>query len=129
MNHTPGPWNTCNGGNCSCFMVSGEDHPIATIEHGEWGDEYPSIRLVGPSLDRKAEAYMDRIGYGNIPEEEAKANARLISSAPELLDSLIAMTAWCDDLCVKVGWTRENATNIHMSIDAARAAIAKAEQL
>ena len=42
-------------------------------------------------MDRKAEAYMDRIGYGNIPEDEAKANARLIAAAPELLEACRAL--------------------------------------
>lgn len=65
-------------------MVSCKYYPIATVECGEWGDEYPSIRLIGGSLDRKAEAYMDRIGYGKIPEDVARANAFLISAAPDL---------------------------------------------
>jgi hypothetical protein len=41
--------------------------------------------LIGGSLNRKAEAYMEQAGYGNIPEEVARANARLIAAAPELL--------------------------------------------
>ena len=65
--HTPGPWSACNKGKCCCKMVTSKDHPIATIEHGKWGDDYPSIRLVGGSIERKAEAYMEQITYGESP--------------------------------------------------------------
>ena len=82
---TDGPWTACLDGKCQCKFVSCGDHPIAKIESGEWGDEYPAIRLVGvSSLDYKAEAYMERIPYGGIDPEIAAANARLIALAPAL---------------------------------------------
>jgi hypothetical protein len=56
---------------------------------GKWGDDYCSIRLVGESsLDLKAEAYMEQITYGEIPEKEAIANANLISAAPDMYEAL-----------------------------------------
>lgn len=89
MNSTPGPWMACDNGKCSCKVVSCADFPIARITCGEWGDDYPSLRLVGTSsLDIKAEAFMERIAYGTVSEEMATANARLIAAAPDLLAAL-----------------------------------------
>lgn len=88
MMHTPGPWRACNNGECSCKVVGWKDHPVAKVFSGEWGDEFPSIRLVGGSLELKAEPYMERFAYGTIPEDEAKANARLISAAPDMREAL-----------------------------------------
>ena len=87
MTHTPGPWTACHNGLCKCKVVSGADHPIAQIVSGEWGDDYPNIRLVAgqAGMGMVAEAYMDRIIYGEIDEEVAVANARLIAAAPDLL--------------------------------------------
>lgn len=89
--HTKLPWKLCNEGKCPCLTIDGEHHPIATIESGKWGDEYPSLRLVGPSLDLKVEAYKAMIIYGEIPFEVALANARLIviavNSHYELLEA------------------------------------------
>lgn len=77
---TVGPWNACHSGKCSCKQVWTADHPIAKIENGEWGDEWPSIRLTGEtSMDKRAEAYMEKFAYGSIPDTEATANARLVA--------------------------------------------------
>jgi len=27
--HTPGPWHTCRKGECSCFTVMSDNHPVA----------------------------------------------------------------------------------------------------
>ena len=94
MAHTPGPWTACHHGKCKCKLVSGEHHPIAQIISGEWGDDYPNIRLV-PSqrhIGEVAEAYTDRIVYGEIDEEIAQANANLIASSPNLLAA--CKTGW-----------------------------------
>ena len=64
------------------------DHPIADVTCGEWGDSYPSIRLTGSSMNRTAEAFMDGMPYGEVPREEAEANARLIRAAPKMLEAL-----------------------------------------
>lgn len=88
MSHTPGPWKVCGDGDCSCKTVMCGDHPIAVVTHGEWGDEFPSIRLVGPSMMARAEAYIERFAYGSVPVETARANALLIAAAPDLLAAL-----------------------------------------
>ena len=54
--------------------------------------------------------------------EEAKANARLIAAAPELLDALVELTKWAN----VAGCGREEGSVLDQNINAARAAIAKA---
>ena len=90
MTHTPGPWGVCGKGRCSCKQVWCGDHPVADVECGEWGDSYPAIRLVKhpTNIGFMAEAYMERISYGEISEETAEANAHLIAAAPKLLEAL-----------------------------------------
>lgn len=86
---TPGPWTACHNGDCPCKTVSSAHHPIAEITSGDWGDDYPAIRLVGDStIDQKAEAYMEQITYGRIDPNTARANARLIAAAPDLYEAL-----------------------------------------
>lgn len=116
---TAGPWVACGDGKCKCKIVSSEsaDEPICTVTAGEWGDDYPSIRIVGEtSLDLKAEAYMERIAYGIVPEEVAIANTNLICAAPDLLAALKAHQAhvrgdknpfghdceWCGECCQRM---------------------------
>lgn len=80
--HSPLPWRACNDGKCSCKQIWCSDYPIAFVNSGDWGDDYPSIRLVGESsLDLKAEAYMEQCTYGHIPEELALANIKFIIEA------------------------------------------------
>jgi len=82
LKHTPLPWQACNDGKCSCKQIWCSDYPIAVVNSGDWGDDYPSIRIVGDSsLDLKAEAYMEQCTYGHIPEEEAEANIQFIVKA------------------------------------------------
>lgn len=88
-NHTPTPWKLCNAGECPCLTISCPDHPIAKVESGEWGDEYPAMRQVGASLENKYEAYMERIAYGSIDRETARANAELIVKAVNNHDALV----------------------------------------
>lgn len=90
--YTPGPWSHHVDIDCKCGGISGRDHPVAKVVAGDWGDDYPSIRLTGPSLDLRVEAYMEQITYGRIPQEVADANARLIAAAPELLEALQGFT-------------------------------------
>jgi hypothetical protein len=47
------------------------------------------MRQVGPSLDNRYEAYMERIGYGAIDPEVARANARFIQKAVNNHDALV----------------------------------------
>jgi len=122
--HTPGPWNVCGAdrGVCQCMTVLCSDYPIAKVVSGDWGDDYPAIRLTGYStLDAKAEAYMAQMTYGRIDEKTAKANARLIAAAPDLLEAL-------GDLIEDAEKQMAN-PSYHMpfSLPKAKAAIAKAE--
>lgn len=90
---TPGPWSHHVDIACKCGYISATDHPVAKVISGDWGDDYPSIRLIGGSLERSAEAYMEQITYGHIDQTEAKANARLIAAAPDLLEALTGLLA------------------------------------
>ena len=88
-----GDWHYCGAsrGGCSCMTVMFRDYPICRITSGDWGDDYPDIRLVGDSsLDAKAEAYMEQITYGSIDEEQAKVHAFLIQGAPDLFHACSA---------------------------------------
>ncbi len=87
--HTSGPLSVHADEKRSCLTIGGEKHPVAKIYSGKWGDNYPSIRLVGPSLDLKAEAYMDQITYGEIPEEVAIDTARRLVLAYNCHDELV----------------------------------------
>lgn len=114
--HTAGPWSACRNGDCACGMVTSEHHPVATITSGEWGDDWPSLRVVGTStLDLRAEAFMDRCVYGTVSPAVAAANARLIAAAPDLLAAL-------RDLSARLDGSHEMWPELH----AARAAITKA---
>ena len=101
--HTPGPWHTCAKGKCSCFIVMSDDYPVASLTHGDWGDDYPAIRLVGSgSHDQKAEVYMKQNTYGSVNEATARANWHLIAAAPDLLLACkLAVTAMGDVVAAK----------------------------
>lgn len=103
--HTPGPWSLCGADRdvCKCFMVSCGHHPIAVIEHGAWGDSYPSIRMKAGTthLDNQWEAYIERMDYGSIDENFAKGNAYLVSAAPDLLEALRKIYSAIDS-CVEL---------------------------
>jgi hypothetical protein len=97
---SPGPWTVCHDGECSCKQVwSGADHPIASLECGEWGDEYPAWRTLNADDPDDAEhlpgtkvidAYVERITYGEIPEHYARGDARFIVFARMALPFLAA---------------------------------------
>jgi hypothetical protein len=105
------------------MQVGSESGPVATVESGNWGDPYPSLRFVEGtqgSLDPKIESYMDMIVYGSIPPEIAKQRACLISASPDLLRALQGMLEAYDDGC-QPDWARP-------FIEKAHAAIRKAKQ-
>lgn len=94
MKHTPGPWSLCHDGKCPCMQVGSEHHPVCTVVSGTWGDTYPALRIVGGSLEQKAEPYIEQIPYGEIPKEVAIANGILISKAPEMYKTINDMIHW-----------------------------------
>ena len=128
MTHTPGPWMACHDGKYRCKLVCGKEHPIAQIISGEWGDDYPNIRLVTSQhgIGRVAEAYMDRIVYGEVDEEIAQANTRLIVVAPELLTMLKETADELDAIMDQKGHTAQ--TRAIRDRAYALIAIAKGEQ-
>ena len=93
---SPGPWEACGDdrGGCKCGQVWSKiaDHPVAVVERGEWGDTYPAIRLTSDGLHgTQAEAYLERIPYGEIPEGKSQANMLFIAAAnPETIKELVA---------------------------------------
>jgi len=125
MTHTPGPWKILADTN----QIWCADYPVAEVTRGKWGDDYPAIRLVGPSIQLKAEPYMDRIEYGEVFEETALANANLIAAAPELLAALKDIVSWAEyfsGVTSAVG-TGGGILDMKPSVDKAKQAIAKAE--
>lgn len=89
---TPGPWKVC----CAkCLSVLCNDFPVAEITRGDWGDEYPAIRVEN-GIGGKAEAYTEMIEYGHVAEDVALANAYLIAAAPDLYEALeeLEKTDW-----------------------------------
>lgn len=97
--HTPAPWQACKDAKCPCrqvwsipgdvpvFTARADAHSLVGMAHHKWGDSPEMI-------------------YGEIPEEQAEANARLIAAAPELLAAAKAKLAnceGCDDAALMPG--------------------------
>ena len=74
-------WQECghDRGGCDCVTVMAPDHPIAVATSGDWGDEYPTLKIEGNSFDRSVTAVMERITYGHVDKAKAKANAAHIA--------------------------------------------------
>jgi hypothetical protein len=85
---TPGPWSHHADIACKCGTIGSEDHPIAKVYSGDWGDDFPTIQIEGGSLERRAVAVMEQITYGHINQSVADANARLIAAGPDVLNAL-----------------------------------------
>jgi len=96
MKHTPGPWRECGAdkGGCVCGLIwsTTADRPVAGIE---------------PRPE----------GFEKMPEGEARANARLIAAAPDLLAALKELVYMIDMHRLAVGGC----------VDEARKAIERAE--
>jgi hypothetical protein len=103
MKHTPGPWNReryDTGGN------PGRYFPITAIRNGK------HCRIAESG------------GDSDLPSEEIKANGTLIAAAPELLQALKNLADAVEDHDNHVD---QGLAAHHDSMQAARAAIAKAE--
>ena len=129
--HTPLPWSYC----CNkCYTIMSTNHPIAKVVRGDWGDDYPSVRLVGnSSLALKAEPYMAQITYGHIEKETAAANGALIVRAVNAHDALVEALKAClpfiDDALDAHSVMSQSALTdeCRAAVALARNAIAKAE--
>ena len=89
---SPLPWSTCQDGQCSCKMISNDNHPVATVMSGDWGDEYPDVRLVPhpTRMGKMVEAYTAKIVYGTFKEGVPEANAQYIAAACNAIPLLLA---------------------------------------
>ena len=87
---TSAPWSVCGKGDCSCGVISSADHPICIVESGEWGDIIPTLVPVGTKIEGIFKATMEKIVYGTIDPEEARANCTIIAAAPDLVEALEA---------------------------------------
>ena len=102
IKHTPGPWEACHDGKCSCGMVWSipGDFPVAAAL----------------SVCRMWETY--NLGTGLKPQSgELEANARLIAAAPELLAACKALM------------NAQEADEWSMAIDMGCAAVEKAKDM
>lgn len=65
-------------------------HAVCKVTRGEWGDEYPVLKQFGDSdLIGIYKAEIERIVYGNTPEEIAEANAQMIKSVGLLFNACV----------------------------------------
>ena len=94
---TPGRWRECghDRGGCQCGQVWSEatDAPVLTVERGEWGDSYPALRT---NAVGEPEAYLERIPYGEIPDQYPKPTARLIAASRNTVPAVIALAKAVD---------------------------------
>lgn len=101
MNHkySPAPWHACQDGKCSCKSVWSykADHPVAKVESGKWGDSHWEAKLI----DGEAKLVWNEMDYGEISEEIAVKNAKLIASAPELYEALEETMKWIENWGVR----------------------------
>lgn len=110
--HTPGPWNVCDGDGMHVYYVN------PRVEAGEDIDDPRHDSIV---------AKCDDMGcMSGIPDEERQANARLIAAAPELLAACEEWDAWVKTHANELaygGWCDEVPP---LPVDQGRAAIARA---
>lgn len=102
MKHSALPWSACHDGNCTCKQIwsKPDDHPVATVIAGDWGDTYSSLKIEpgDGAIGAKAVPYLEQIAYGNVPEDIAISNVRFIVTAcnyhERLLQALKDLGSW-----------------------------------
>ncbi len=82
--HTPGPWGYSDAGANFHAYTQSDVHTFGI--HGPRWD--------GPQNSWLADCYSGRIGSDGISRDEALANARLVASAPELLEACKTFAEW-----------------------------------
>lgn len=117
MKHTPGPWRSAGGA-----VYAGEVY-VAQAQAESWRDVVDKLGAADVVPDSPGSIN----GYGHALHgdgaEEAWANARLISAAPEMLAALIQVSAMLADMDDRSELTAED-RELRSAI---RAAIRKAE--
>jgi hypothetical protein len=123
--HTPGPW-------VAIFPESRVFHESADITHYDVMTEKTRDQLLGEGLVHYCDDphSVDNVSivschfWRDMLDEEAKANARLIAAAPDLLQALKFIT---EDVCDRFDMN-DSSTNpgMKLAVKLARAAIAKA---
>ena len=86
---TKGPWSHHKDA-CKCEMVMCADGSICDVTKGKWGDEYPTLKMEGGSLDRSVVAVMEMIEYGEVPEAVFLANRDFIANARDDIPYLLS---------------------------------------
>ncbi len=111
--HTPGPWNIhASSIESQPFIVTPDDGQAPWVAFQQWVASGNKIVCTTSMQTGKG-------GWPNVESvEEAKANARLMAAAPELLQALKEIVKNCDD-----GF----AVILGSLVEQGRAAIAKAE--
>lgn len=99
--HTPGPWK---------ILPEECDKSYIRVRGTYLGSRYKVANVLTPIYE----------GVAAREAEETRANARLISAAPDLLEALTALVSYCE----RRGMDTETVSADHM--DSARAAINKA---
>lgn len=126
VKHSNTPWSLCGSdrGVCSCLQIwsKPDDHPIAVVESGEWGDKYSELKLLEGtgSIEGKYQIVDAIIPYGKIDEEVAKANAQFIVRAVNAHEELL-------QACKTLIDPKSHGTLFRYAVELAEKAIAKAE--
>lgn len=90
---TESKWVACGGGDCSCATIWDREHdvPILKAYRGEWGDEYPVIKVEIDGLDRpdnaRISAVMETMAYGYIDPKFSVKIVKQVTALPELVEA------------------------------------------
>jgi hypothetical protein len=122
MKHTPGPWAVNEGRGIVGKWEDGTQVQVCSISHTHWS--HPTGK---PFPDPVTLSNNERMS------KESTANARLIAAAPEMLESLKALTHLMQEAADEIDTDAKHplrgygGKTVRENIFAAREAIAKAE--
>jgi len=116
---SPLPWRACGCGKCG--QISNKIDCVAKATIGDWGDDYPSIRRIGGSIEGRFETYMEQITYGTVSKDEGIANAKYIADAcnnyPKALDEIQRLQAIIELADIDYESEHEAKENLQMATD------------